>query len=83
MVIKFDEQKTLDEVFTIQHVLKTIAHLKDDYNGCVVDRYYTSGYEAVTIDGTWFPWYRKVVLYINDNYEQKIRKEIEKPYWAR
>ena len=83
MTISFEEPKTLDDVFTIQNVLRKIAYLQRDFSGYVIDRYYTSGYEMTKIDGTWYTWYRKISLYINDNYERKIRMEIEKPYWAR
>lgn len=82
MVITFEEPKTLDEAYQIRHVLRTVADLQADYNGLVVDRFYTSGFEMTKIDGEWFVWYRKIVLYINDNYANKIKKEVEKPYYV-
>lgn len=83
MIITFEEPKTLDEAFTNEHVMRKIAYLQEENKGYVIDRYYTSGYEMTEIDGMWFTWYRKVVLYINDNYVGKIMREIKKPYYVR
>ena len=83
MVISFEEPKTLNEVFDIQNVIRRLTYLQEDYSGYVVDRIIKSGHQITKINGEWFVWYDKIVLYINDNYVGKIMKEINKPYYVK
>ncbi len=82
MVISFEEPKNLDEVFQLQHVLKTLYRIQEEDNGYSVNKVMTSGFELVKLDEKWFTWYRKIVVYFNDNYENKILRKIRKPYYV-
>jgi len=82
MVISFEEPKNLDEVFQCQHVLRTLYRIQEEDNGYSVNKVMTCGYELVELDEKWFTWYRKIVVYYNDNYENKILRKIRKPYYV-